>query len=578
MADKPLYPGRCVECGRAKSGTYDPHHRCWQCKSACSLDDRCEECEHLSTHAFKRFLACLRKGKRQAARRQSKRSSKMDAPAEDEEEDDDSLVLRETGSEFDDELADDNPPEEAVPIEDPEPRERTGRRDRGRKRRRSRSRSRSRSRHDDDMDKKFSRWSKDMEGTMGVMIKSSVDAMERRLMAHFGGSTQKSATASTVQATPDRDATQDDQGAGSPTPDRDSALPSGDSRSVDFVNVDNPPIIPILTDQDGDDELGEEEPVMDDALDAIAYYAKVPLGTVQRTASATHQAANESFAVAPPRLSPRKVLPTHRLVRAAIDDYTDTVANAEPPRGLLPKRVVTDKAVLEQPIQCPDFSLLAPTVEKDVQQLTDHYKTPHRTSDNQLLHLDSEARSIMTVGNLAATTCQAMAQYATEAGMKQGDPYLYDAFSQVAGSLALMLLSAGRIAAATVNLRREGFLANSKLPQDLRQQLRAAPANTTNLFGGQIPGVLKQHQERLQRELTRKALSERAPPAPRSRSRDREQQAQLPSRPRPKVSFRGRGRGRGSTGREGGYSSDARSPKRGQSPGKGRGKSILRKS
>ena len=151
MSLQNIYHSRCESCGRAKSALYDPHLRCWRCKSACAEDNRCEECEHLSTEEFKRFCAALKKGQRQAANRQYKRSSAHGQAETEDQQDDDSFVVRETGSDFDDELPGDlDPPTDSGLTDRAPPREfspqRPKAKGKSKKRKRSRSRSQSRSR------------------------------------------------------------------------------------------------------------------------------------------------------------------------------------------------------------------------------------------------------------------------------------------------------------------------------------------------------------------------------------------------------------------------------------------------
>ena len=148
----------------------------------------------------------------------------------------------------------------------------------------------------------------------------------------------------------------------------------------------------------------------------MAEFAGVDLQEVQLETSTAKKARLESFATSSVSAPPRKVLPAHRLFTSAVQDLNDSVRNASPGH-LLPQLVLSDKQRQALPM-ASEFPLTPPVLDSDLSQIASG-TIPHKATDAQLVHMDKEARSILGLGNYVAHACEAMANFAHDAGMEE---------------------------------------------------------------------------------------------------------------------------------------------------------------
>ena len=525
----------CTECGTRKSASSDPHLQCRLCREACTFSSRCQECENLSPKEFKAYEMALQKSARQAENKRKKRlmtakastlqegaaspaSSHASRELSGERE---QLVLQESTNEFEEEA----PSREASPerlhrsSRSPQsPRvSHASRRDsssppgRGRdrkKKRRKRSHSRSRG-GSRSVQSDFSSLLGEIRSVVSSMLDERLGAQQSSSQAPLPVS----------EASPQAHSTPHQRKVVVLSPSRHGSgvqvQAAVRSREVpEFIDTSNPPFLRVLPEEnevDDDTQVfitegsgdGQAIPDAQGRLDIVAEFAGVDLQEVQLETSTAKKARLESFATSSVSAPPRKVLPAHRLFTSAVQDLNDSVRNASPGH-LLPQLVLSDKQRQALPM-ASEFPLTPPVLDSDLSQIASG-TIPHKATDAQLVHMDKEARSILGLGNYVAHACEAMANFARDAGMEDGNPQLFHAFGAVAGNLAQMMLAAARISASLTSMRRDGILARAALTADLRASLRQEQASGSSLFAGGVSNVLRLRQERQQQQLTRMAV------------------------------------------------------------------------
>ena len=599
MSSKGPYSLFCGNCGSRKSSTHDPHSVCRKCKPLCSSDKRCDQCRPLSDKDFSNYVGAVKKSVSEERRKAAKQTSgggdeSVASTAVTSASDTDTLVVMEDADEFDEESSvsvkqsartsilqpqGSHKRFKASPIRPPgqgtsrsrsplqksksatatrggassSSRSPDRRRAEARKKRFSKKRDSPSQRPQEDQP-----LSGDQQATVNTSMLEAFRSMVSEMLDARLGPHSSASSVPPASAAADSDPPASQPPPSTPTTPRSClrVTMAGDastrhvveasSSDEEFVSVSNPPLIPILPTGDGDgsdepEEQGDSSlPSLGDRLSAVADFLDVDLVEVQAAPSAAKKARFETFSGPPQSASPRRILPAHRMLQAAADEFSGGITGSTPGR-LLPPLVLSERQRVNLPVNSP-IPLTPPPLDVAIPSLASA-QVPHKATDAQLVHLDKEARTILGLSNYTAHACEAMAGFAKEAGMASHEAApLFHAFSAVASGVAQTMLAAARLSAGITCLRRDGFLSRAQLPGDLRGKLRETPPSAEALFGNAIEEVMALRQERQQRELTDQAIRKKTP---KKSSGGKWDKASTPKKVRTGgLDFRGGGRGR----------------------------------
>ena len=313
--------------------------------------------------------------------------------------------------------------------------------------------------------------------------------------------------------------------------------------SPDLIDVDNPPFVAIEANVEEDqfqdeaelqghqeveenfqeemdavkaDDGAPDSPTFRDRLRAIAETSGVTLCCLQRPKDKFEHL--REFIPKPSSAPSRQRLafPAHDQLVSAQEVEHDVVVNSLDKKRneplVFPPPLIAPKARPHVPLYHPSFSLTSPPLDPDIQDMVKERANIHALKDSALQHIDTDARSLLAIGNYVAHTCSAMSAFIHSTDLIDSNPALYDAFNKVSSELSTMMDGAARISGAITNIRRDSLLQRSEFDRSTKDFLRTLPPDNDSLFGGRIAEAVgrRKDKEHAHEQLTHGLVQETA--------------------------------------------------------------------